>query len=175
MGCFDFTYADNGMNTRGGKGFLYLSNCFAKAARLQNPLRYSETDWYGRLSTPIGAEKSLVELDIYAIYGAMLNMADDASAPLSGHSDEAARYAQLIRERNFNNGEFEGLEDILRNDGIDYFFSMQCLLRLWAVRTQKRLYPSVCLSGPCRFSSAARNCLLKRATTFPTLPRIGDS
>ena len=38
MGCFDFTYADNGMNTRGGKGFLYLSNCFAKAARLQNPL-----------------------------------------------------------------------------------------------------------------------------------------
>lgn len=64
MGCFDFTYADNGMNTRGGKGFLYLSNCFAKAARLQNPLRYSETDWYGRLSTPIGAEKSLVELDI---------------------------------------------------------------------------------------------------------------
>lgn len=125
MGCFDFTYADNGMNTRGGKGFLYLSNGFAKSARLQNPLRYSETDWYGRLSTPIGAEKSLVELDIYAIYGAMLNMADDASAPLSGHSDEAARYAQLIRERNFNNGEFEGLEDILRNDGIDYFFSMQ--------------------------------------------------
>lgn len=125
MGCFDFTYADNGMNTRGDKGFLYLSNSFAKAARLQNPLRFSESDWYGRLSCPIGKDKTLVELDIYAIYGAMLNMADDASAPLSGHSDEAARYAQLIRERNSNNGEFEGLEDILRNDGIDYFFSMQ--------------------------------------------------
>lgn len=125
MGCFDFTYADNGMNTRGGKGFLYLSNCFAKAARLQNPLRYSETDWYGRLSCPIGKDKTLVELDIYAIYGAMLNMADDASAPLSEHSTAAARYAELIRERNFNSEEFATLEENLRLDGIDYFFYMQ--------------------------------------------------
>lgn len=125
MGCFDFVYADNGMNTRGGKGFLYLSNCFAKAARLQNPLRFSESDWYGRLSCPIGKDKTLVELDIYAIYGAMLNMADDASAPLGEHSTAAARYAELIRERNFDSEELEKLEDNLRFDGIDYFFYMQ--------------------------------------------------
>lgn len=34
MGCFDFTYADNGRNIRMGRGYLYLTHALSDACKV---------------------------------------------------------------------------------------------------------------------------------------------
>lgn len=136
MGCFDFTYADNGRNTRGNMAYFYLTKAFCKETGLKSPLKYENTDKYGMFNTRIQSKlKSYVlTFDIYAFYGAMLHL----ESLCSNHEAECKEYLELIhkRVRQYRNaaGEetvwsatiwarIEELEDALRLDGINYFFS----------------------------------------------------
>ena len=65
MGCFDFTYADNGKNIRGGQGYIYITNALAKAANLPNPIHFQTADEYGNFSCEIGHKT--ISVDIYVI------------------------------------------------------------------------------------------------------------
>lgn len=72
MGCFDFTYADNGQNIRGRRGYLYLTDNFCHDTGLKSPVRFLATDAYGRLDILMPRHKIPLEVDIYACYAAML-------------------------------------------------------------------------------------------------------
>lgn len=136
MGCFDFTYADNGRNTRGNMAYFYLTKAFCQETGLKSPLKYENTDEYGMFNTRIQSKlKSYVlTFDIYAFYGAMLHL----ESLFSDHMAECKEYLNLIHKlvrqyRNTDSEEavwsaatwtrIEELEDVLRLDGINYFFS----------------------------------------------------
>lgn len=72
MGCFDFTYADNGENTRGRKGYLYLTDKFCEKTGLKSPLRIKGSNEYGMITPIIPNHPNTLEMDIYAIYAAMI-------------------------------------------------------------------------------------------------------
>lgn len=135
MGCFDFTYADNGRNTRGNMAYFYLTKAFCKETGLKSPLKYENTNEYGMFNTRIDSKlKSYVlTFDIYAFYGAMLHL----ESLCSNHDAECKEYLELIHKlvRQYQNTDsekavwsatiwarIEELEDVLRLDGIEYFF-----------------------------------------------------
>lgn len=118
MGCFDFTYADNGDNIRGCRGYIYLSPQVASEADLPNPLPFIDTDSYGRFSIRISTRHDGIhctEIDIYSLYTVLIQTDNNQ------RTADADRFISLLRHRQFNN-EFERLNDSLRDYGIDYFF-----------------------------------------------------
>lgn len=114
MGCFDFTYADNGENIRGRNGYVYLPASLQKQAKLKNPMRFSTTDEYGRFLFEI--DKENVELDIYALYTAML-----ASDGFVDADKWTTAYINCLTNRRFD-ATFETAEDEIRGTGIHMFF-----------------------------------------------------
>lgn len=125
MGCFDFTFADNGSNLRGSSGWYYLTNKFAKHCRLPNPLRFLYTNEYGDLAcrlcpTKQSSGKPQIEpvyLDVYAIYGAMIYMDMDEPWPQAVDA-----YLDCILRRDFDNPDFADYEHDIRKLGIDYYY-----------------------------------------------------
>jgi hypothetical protein len=116
MGCFDFTYADNGENIYGRNGYIYLSPQVAEKINLPNPLRFCSTDAYGHFRLRIkGCEKYSISIDIFALYAVLIR------TDMNKTSEDDDRFMTLIRYRQFDN-EYEELNDTLRNAGIDYFY-----------------------------------------------------
>ena len=116
MGCFDFTYADNGENIYGRNGYIYLSPQVAKKINLPNPLRFYSTDAYGHFRLRIkGYERYSISIDIFALYAVLIR------ADMNKTSEDDDRFMTLIRYRRFDS-EYEELNDTLRNAGIDYFY-----------------------------------------------------
>lgn len=118
MGCFDFTYADNGENIRGRRGYIYLSPQVASEADLPNPLPFIDTDSYGRFSIRISTRHDGIhctKIDIYSLYTVLIQTDNNQ------RTTDADRFISLLRHRQFDN-EFEKLNDALRDYGIDYFF-----------------------------------------------------
>lgn len=118
MGCFNFTYADNGDNIRGCRGYIYLSPQVAKEADLPNPLPFSYADSYGRFTISLCARHKggyYAEIDIYALYTVLIQTDENK------RTADADRFISLLCNRQFDN-EFERLNDSLRDYGIDYFF-----------------------------------------------------
>jgi hypothetical protein len=116
MGCFDFTYADNGENIYGRNGYIYLSPQVAEKINLPNPLQFCSTDAYGHFRLRIkGYEKYSISIDIFALYAVLIR------ADMNKTSEDDDRFMTLIRYRQFDN-EYEELNDTLRNAGIDYFY-----------------------------------------------------
>ena len=116
MGCFDFTYADNGENVRGRRGYVYISKALQKATGLANPMRFTSTDEYGRFTFDIKGRR--VALDIYAVYAAQL-----ALAGVIHETKPIRQYIEELREKTFADYRTEGLEELIRNEGIHEFFS----------------------------------------------------
>lgn len=118
MGCFDFTYADNGENIRGRRGYIYLSPQVAEAINLANPVRFSTVDLYGQFSLCIplnyGARYER-KIDIFSLYHLCIQADHDQ------WTDDAKRFTNLIAHLQFND-EYRSLNDSLRDAGIDYFF-----------------------------------------------------
>jgi hypothetical protein len=113
MGCFDFTYADNGENIRGRNGYIYLSPQVAKKTNLPNPLRFYSTDAYGRFRLHIDKENT--NIDIFALYAVLVR------TDMNKTSEDDDRFMTLIRYRQFDS-EYEELNDMLRNTGTDHFY-----------------------------------------------------
>lgn len=99
MGCFDFTYADNGENIRGRRGYIYLSPQVAEAINLANPVRFSTTDLYGQFSLCIplnyGARYER-RIDIFSLYHLCIQADHDQ------WTDDAKRFTNLISHLQFN-------------------------------------------------------------------------
>lgn len=112
MGCFDFTYADNGENIRGRRGYIYLSPQVAAKANLPNPLPFDGKNMYGRFAIRMGPRG--INIDIFSLYTVLI------------HNDEnklcknELRFMNLLHNREFEN-EYQDLNNSLRNDGIQYF------------------------------------------------------
>lgn len=70
MGCFDFTYADNGENIRGRTGYIHLSETVARKLKTRKALRFTSTDEYGRFD--IKVKNKTISIDIFALYTAMI-------------------------------------------------------------------------------------------------------
>ena len=68
MGCFDYTYADNGHNIQGGTGWMYLSKAFCEATGLPSPVRFLETDQYGRFCIRHPKRKEYFWVDICQVH-----------------------------------------------------------------------------------------------------------
>lgn len=119
MGCFDFTYADNGENIRGRRGYVYISKALQKATGLSNPMPFTSTDEYGVFNFDIKGRR--VALDIYAVYAAQLALAGiiDESKPIQ-------KYIKKLRQNAFaDHYDTEQLEELIRCDGIEEFFSTE--------------------------------------------------
>lgn len=117
MGCFDFTYADNGQNIRGRQGYVYISKALQKATGLPSPMRFTGTDEYGNFDFDIKGRR--VMLDIYALYTAQL-----ALAGIIEESEPIRRYIEKLRQKTFvDYHNTEELEELIRCKGIDEFFS----------------------------------------------------
>lgn len=116
MGCFDFTYADNGENIRGRNGYIYLSPQVAEKTNLPNPLRFYSTDAYGEFRLRIGTKNNYVGyIDIFALYAVLVR------TDMNKTSEEDNKFMTLMRYRRFDS-EYEKLNDMLRNKGIDYYY-----------------------------------------------------
>lgn len=114
MGCFDFTYADNGENIRGRRGYIYLSPQIAEKADLPNPLPFDTSDEYGRFHIRMGPRG--IDIDILALYTVLVHNEHGEI------SEDDSRFMTLIRNRQFDN-EYKNLNDTLRTIKIDYFFN----------------------------------------------------
>ena len=119
MGCFDFTYADNGENIRGRNGYIYLSPQVAKKTKLPNPLRFYSTDAYGRFRLHIGTKNT--HIDIFALYAALTYVDKNKMNKDKRLSYLIDSFLTKIHDRQFDR-EFEELNDTLRNTGIDHFY-----------------------------------------------------
>lgn len=130
MGCFDFTYADNGENIRGRNGYIYLTSRLATRAKLNNPLKFDRTDEYGHFRCISG--RFDFEIDIYALLALELYL---EGTDLSRYQASADRppvkpYAEtlltLLEDRTWNKQENsftrETAIDKLRDYGIDYHY-----------------------------------------------------
>lgn len=116
MGCFDFTYADNGENIRGRRGYVYISKAMQKATGLSSPMRFTSTDEYGVFDFDIKGQR--VALDIYAIYAAQL-----ALAGIIDKSKSIQKYVGELRRKAFaDRYDTEQLEELIRCEGIEEFF-----------------------------------------------------
>lgn len=116
MGCFDFTYADNGQTIRGRRGYVYISKALQKATGLPSPMRFTGTDEYGIFIFDIKGR--CVALDIYALYAAQL-----ALAGIIEESKPIQRYIGKLRQKTFvDYSNTKELEELIRCKGIDEFF-----------------------------------------------------
>ena len=122
MGCFDFTYADNGENVMGRNGYLYLTSRFATAAKLDNPLRFSSTDEYGRFNCVSDGYE--FELDIYALLAMEVYLdgvpVSDKDAPVLERHAQAA--IDALAARTYDSLQAKDAEEAIRLVGIDYFY-----------------------------------------------------
>ena len=124
MGCFDFTYADNGENVYGRSGYLYITKALSKEIKEKSPLCFTSTDMYGRFNFKIGLQT--VTLDVFALYAEMLFLAQLLSVETSAQQLHFKRYLELLRAKNFDADAVEALErheDAIRRFGIKYFYS----------------------------------------------------
>lgn len=129
MGCFDFTYADNGENIRGRNGYIYLTSRLATRAKLNNPLKFDRTDEYGRFHCISG--RFDFEIDIYALLALELYLeGTDLSRYQSSEDAQYEPYAEtlltLLEDRTWNKPENasarETASDGLRDYGILYHY-----------------------------------------------------
>lgn len=114
MGYHGFTYADNGTNIYGGRGYLYLTNAFARAAKLPNPLPFTQMNDYGQIRAKFSRDTRIL-YDVYALYGAQLILREETQA------NEVTAYIQAIKDRELDEDRLESLEEGLRLYGIRYF------------------------------------------------------
>lgn len=124
MGCFDFTYADNGENVYGRSGYLYITKALSKEIKEESPLCFTSTDMYGRFNFKIGLQT--VALDVFALYAEMLFLAQLLPVETSAQQLHFKRYLELLRAKNFDADAVEALErheDAIRRFGIKYFYS----------------------------------------------------
>lgn len=126
MGCFDFTYADNGQNIMGRRGYLYLTDAFCKETGLKSPLAFERNDEYGRFDVRIPGHSSILTVDIYAIYGSMLFLEGEYTGSEENLLKEYIHLIKTYRKnKTFTNYEFDRYfkcEDKIREVGIHYFF-----------------------------------------------------
>lgn len=118
MGCFDFTYADNGDNIRSHHGYIYLSPQIAEEADLPNPLPYSDRDSYGQCSIHIFDHQKDIyytDINVYALYAVLIQTENNK------RTADADQFISLLRHRQFDD-EYKRLNDSLRSEGIDCFF-----------------------------------------------------
>lgn len=113
MGCFDFTYADNGENIRGRNGYIYLSPQIAEKTNLPNPLRFYSTDAYGHFRLHIDTKDTYI--NIFTLYAILVR------ADMNKTSEEDDRFIMLIRYRRFDD-EYDRLDAELRFTGIHYYY-----------------------------------------------------
>ena len=122
MGCFDFTYADNGENIRRRNGYVYLTRAFAQKTKLPNPLRFIKTDDYGCFTFIVNGSKAII--DIYALLGCMAYLENQTI--LTEKSKETKnsieRYLNLLFHKDFDNPSFEVCEKVIRHLGINYHY-----------------------------------------------------
>lgn len=132
MGCFDFTYADNGENIRGRNGYIYITKTLQKEAKLPNPIPFDWTDEYGRFNCRIKKgrfncriKKETIQIDIYALYAAMLylNRKDDLSVEQEGNKKFYEIFLRILHDKTYNreNACFVNAMDSIRSCGIEYF------------------------------------------------------
>ena len=124
MGCFDFTYADNGENVYGRSGYLYITKALSKEIKEGSPLCFTSTDMYGRFNFKIGLQT--VALDVFALYAEMLFLAQLLPVETSAQQLHFKRYLELLRAKNFDADAIKALEcheDAIRRFGIKYFYS----------------------------------------------------
>ncbi len=130
MGCFDFTYADNGENIRRRNGYVYLTRAFAQKTKLPNPLRFIKTDDYGCFTFIVNGSKAII--DIYALLGCMAYLENQTI--LTEKSKKAKnsieRYLNLLSHKDFDNPSFEICEEIIRRFGINYHYLENNSVRL---------------------------------------------
>lgn len=118
MGMFDFTYADNGRNIRGGSGYLYVSRAFAKATGIKSPMPFSYLDEYGNITYQNRNMPAPVMLDLYAIYTAMLALESELDM-----NDAVRTYINQLRYHiEAADNEVSRVSDEIRTSGITYFF-----------------------------------------------------
>lgn len=113
IGCFDFTYADNGENIRGRNGYIYLSPQVAEKTDLPNPLRFYSTDEYGHFRLHIDTKNTYI--NIFTLYAILVR------ADMNKTFEEDDRFMMLMRYRRFDD-EYENLNAMLRNAGINYYY-----------------------------------------------------
>lgn len=135
MGCFDYTYADNGRNTRGCSGYLYLTKAFCEKTGLKSPVHYESMDEYGMITIKCKGKSNhitsyLITLDIHAIHAAMLYLTGVLDKNAKDFEDYM-NYIQLLVKDHVNIRKkpllwttIESLEDKLRTDSIHYFFDV---------------------------------------------------
>jgi hypothetical protein len=122
MGCFDFTYADNGENIYGRNGYIYLSPQVAEKINLPNPLRFCSTDAYGHFRLRIkGYEKYSISIDIFALYAVLTYVDKNEMGKDKQLSYLIDNFLTKIHDRQFDS-EYEELNDMLRNTGTDHFY-----------------------------------------------------
>jgi hypothetical protein len=112
MGCFDFTYADNGENIRGRNGYIYLSPQIAEKTNLPNQLRFYSTDAYGHFRLHIDTKNTYI--NIFTLYGILVR------ADINKTSEKDDRFMMLMRYRRFDD-EYNDLDAMLRNAGFNYY------------------------------------------------------
>lgn len=125
MGCFDFTYADNGQNIRGRKGFIYITNDLKQAINIKSPIAFSSTDEYGRFDCYI--KHTTLTLDIYAIIAIQMYL---HTPNMVSKPEACQKLIDVLKSepKNWSFTEIEQLCNQIRENGIDYDFAgvMNC-------------------------------------------------
>lgn len=118
MGCFDFTYADNGKNICGSHGYLHLTQKMkARLGCKDAYLRFDGTDEYGDLYIK-GRD-----IDVYALYACMLALEGEPDVEGIDPRDVDAFLDMLGDMRpDMDAIALENLMDRLREPAISYFF-----------------------------------------------------
>lgn len=126
MGCFDYTYADNGCNIRGCRGYFYLTHAFCEKTGLKSPIHYERMDKYGRITFP--CKSNHITLDIHAIHAAMLYLAGILDKDTKDFDDYLHNIHRFVKENRTIQNEaqlwtrIEAIEDNIRTDSVSYFF-----------------------------------------------------
>lgn len=132
MGCFDFTYADNGNNMRGQKAYLYITDKLATALGTTSPLRVQNSDMYGRLYIKFSSRHDSIPVDVYAIYTAMLYLENELTNQTDIDIDNIQHFIQQLSDFRLHPkfckelDKLDALEqcsDAIREVSIYYFFS----------------------------------------------------
>lgn len=148
MGCFDFTYADNGSNIRGNKGYFYLTQKLCEICRLPCPLQFDYLNEYGDIT--INSMVDSVAIDIYALYAAEIYLEYKGNKEFDYFNNKKFQWLELfiykLRNRSFDSN-FQSVMDEIRNIGIHYFYykndsykELVCrkkLIRIPAISNQK--------------------------------------
>lgn len=117
----DFTYADNGRNTDGERGYLYLTRAMQTAIKSSTPyLRFTGSD-HGTLYTEYGA------LDIYAIYAIMLALDNELEQDIDFKTinidfKTINKIIQILRDKSSVPEDIEQLTNKVRGYAVDYFY-----------------------------------------------------